>query len=179
MNTELLKQTFERAKRENGGLAQFGVAFYDRLFFKYPEVRPLFNSPPAEQQKKLVASIGAIVAGAERPDTLAPYLHAMGVRHNAYKVKENYYPAVAENLVAVPSQHLSREGQWTDEMKQTWDAALALVCQLMIEAANNPQKYEHELLAVGYQSDGFRYKPGHNMLAPERSAPAQQRSSRV
>jgi hemoglobin-like flavoprotein len=157
MKRNLLRETFDRARKENGGLTSLGMRFYARLFEKYPAVRPLFTTPPEQQHKKLMASIGAIVTAAENPTTLMPYLHAMGIRHLKYKTENAHYPAVAENLVAVLAEHLSKEGEWTEEMKQTWEDALTLVATIMIEAANDPASYQDELAQAGYAPDGFRH----------------------
>ena len=156
LNVALLRETFERVKVENGGATALGMAFYKRLFEKYPSVKPLFHTPPEEQHKKLVASLGAIVAGVEQPERLLPYLHAMGIRHLKYKTENAHYGAVGENLLAVLSEHLSKEGQWTPEMQETWEAAIGVVAKTMIEAADNPEAYKNELAKMGYEQDGFR-----------------------
>lgn len=162
LNVAIIAESFDRAKRENGGLRRLGLRFYERLFEKYPAVRPLFNTPPEEQHKKLMASIAAIVASVTNPDVMLPYLRAMGIRHNAYKTEDAHYPAVAENLLAVFEEHLSQEGEWTDEMRTHWATALNVIADVMIEAAHNPDKYKDELLAAGFQSDGFKA----NSIAP-------------
>lgn len=156
LNVELIAETFERTKRENGGTRALGLRFYERLFDKYPAVRPLFNTPPEEQHKKLMASVAAIVASVTNPDVMMPYLHAMGIRHLKYKTENAHYPAVAENLVAVLGEHLSKEGEWTEEMKQNWEMAMDTISQVMIEAADSPEKYTIELQNAGYQADGFK-----------------------
>jgi methyl-accepting chemotaxis protein len=124
INVELLRQTFERAKNENGGVRTLGLAFYERLFTKYPQVKPMFKTPPEEQHKKLMASVGAILAALTNPDALMPYLRAMGLRHVEYGTQSGHYEAVAENLVAVLGKHLSAEGEWTSEMQSAWQEAL-------------------------------------------------------
>lgn len=156
MDVALVAHTLERAKRENGGLQTLGLRFYERLFEKYPAVKPLFHTPPEEQHKKLMASIGAIVGGVTQPEKMVPYLHAMGIRHLAYKTENAHYPAVKENLLAVLAEHLSVEGEWTEAMATSWDAALDTVAGIMIEAANEPERYGQELLAAGYLPNGFR-----------------------
>lgn len=156
LNVAVVAESFERAKKENGGLRTLGLRFYERLFEKYPGVRHLFTSPPEEQHKKLMASVGAIVASVTNPEVMLPYLRAMGIRHIAYKTESGYYGAVAENLVAVLAEHLSKEGEWTDEMKTNWEEALQIISQVMIDAAANPEQYETELGAAGYQADGFK-----------------------
>lgn len=156
LNVELLRETFERAKRENGGATVLGMRFYARLFENYPAVKPLFTTPPEEQHKKLLASVAAIVGTVEKPDVLVPYLHAMGIRHLKYKTENAHYAAVAENLISVLAEHLSKEGQWTDEMKDTWQAALETVSKIMIEAADNPDMFKDELAKAGFEESGFK-----------------------
>ncbi len=156
LNTALLSDTLKRAQTENGGIRSLGLRFYERLFEKYPAVRPLFITPPEEQHKKLMASLGAIVAGVNHLDLLVPYLHAMGIRHLKYKTEPGHYAAVGENLLAVLKEHLSKEGEWTDEMQTAWAEAIEVVATVMIEAANNPAHYEDELVKAGYQPDGFK-----------------------
>jgi methyl-accepting chemotaxis protein len=156
LNVELLKETLERAKRENGGTTRLGLRFYECLFDKYPAVRPLFKTPPEEQHKKLMASVASIVASVTKPEEMLPYLHAMGIRHLAYGIENGHYPAVAENLLAVLAEHLSKEGEWTADMAETWAEALQIVANIMIEAANEPEKYTPELLKAGFLPNGFR-----------------------
>ncbi len=157
MNVELLRDTFNRVLKENGGKTAFGMRFYERLFEKYPQVKPLFTTPPEDQHKKLVASLGVIVTAVTNTDKLLPYLHAMGVRHLAYKTENGHYAAVGENLLAVMGEHLSVEGEWTDEMQESWGEAVNTVAEIMIKAADHPEEFEAELKAAGYKADGFKH----------------------
>ncbi len=156
INPDLLKENFRRVTVENGGATAFGLRFYERLFEKYPAVKPLFNTPPEEQHKKLIASVGVIVSGVTKLDMLVPYLHAMGIRHLKYKTETGHYPAVGENLVAVLGEHLSAEGEFTEDMSANWQEAIGVVANVMIEAAEAPEKYADELAEHGYQPDGFK-----------------------
>lgn len=156
MDVKLLRETFERARKENGGVTALGMRFYARLFEKYPGVKSLFHTPPEEQHKKLMASVGSIVSAVENPSALVPFLHAMGIRHLKYGTENAHYPAVAENLIAVLGEHLSKEGDWTEEMETAWKEALDTVSKIMIEAANNPEQFEEEMCLSGFSADGFR-----------------------
>jgi len=156
LNTALLAETFNRTKAENGGAQALGLRFYERLFEKYPAVRPLFSTPPEEQHKKLMASLAAIVASVTNTDKLVPYLHAMGIRHLKYKTENTHYAAVGENLIAVLGEHLSKEGEWTSEMEAAWTEAVNAVAQIMIEAADSPDKFKLEIIKAGYNPDGFK-----------------------
>lgn len=156
LNVALIAETFARAKKENGGLKALGLRFYERLFEKYPAVQPMFHTPPEEQHKKLMASLGAIVASVTNPEVMLPYLRAMGIRHNSYKTEAGHYEAVAENLIAVLTEHLSKEGEWTEEMQANWAEALTVISGVMIDAAAHPEQYQADLMAAGYQGDGFK-----------------------
>jgi hemoglobin-like flavoprotein len=155
-NVEVLVETFERVKKENGGPRKLGLRFYERLFEKYPQVRPLFKTPPEQQHVKLLASVAAIVASLKDPERLMPYLRAMGIRHVAYGTLDGHYGAVGENLVAVLGEHLSAEGEWTEEMAEAWKTALQVVSEVMIDAAAHPEQYAAELRGAGFKLDGFR-----------------------
>ncbi len=41
-------------------------------------------------------------------------------------------------------------------MKTAWEDALKVVSDVMIEGANNPEKYKDELAKAGYEADGFK-----------------------
>ncbi len=155
LNVALLTESFERAKRESGGTTSLGMSFYKRLFEKYPSVKPLFTKPPEVQHKMLMSALATIVAQADQSDQLVPYLHALGIRHLLYKTENAHYSAVAENLLAVLREHLSKEGEWTDAMQETWTAAIALIVKVMMEASNNPEAYAEELANHGYGPNGL------------------------
>ena len=140
VDKQVLVSTLERAKSENGGLDAMGHRFYERLFERYPAVRPLFTSPTSEQQKKLIASINIIVQNVDNTEKLLPYLKDMGARHVGYGTENAHYGAVKENLMAVMKEHLSKEGEWTDEMQSNWDAAIDVVAEVMIQGADEHQK---------------------------------------
>ena len=65
-NTELLEQSFNLlAPRAEELVARF----YDRLFFRYPAVRPLFaHTQPKQQQTKLLASLKLVVNNLRKPE---------------------------------------------------------------------------------------------------------------
>jgi hemoglobin-like flavoprotein len=96
-----------------------------------------------------------------RLEEVVPYLHAMGIRHLAYGTETGHYAAVGENLLAVLQEHLSKAGDWTPEMQETWSEAVNAVAQVMVEAAEHPENYRSEMTQAGYEPDGFR-KPSDN-----------------
>ncbi len=170
LDVALLGQTWQRAKNEGGGLTALGMRFYKRLFDKYPAIKPLFKNPPEVQHKKLMAAVGVVIASVTKPEQMMPYLHASGIRHLKYQTVSEHYPAVQENLVAVLKEHLSKDGEWTEAMEENWNAALKVVSDVMIEAAENPAQYTTEIKTAGYQADGFRGDSDEPWLLKESAA---------
>jgi hemoglobin-like flavoprotein len=80
----------------------------------------------------------------------------MGIRHLRYKTETAHYPIVGENLLTVLGEHLKKEGEWTAEMEQAWKEAINVVATVMIEAAENPDKYKDDLVQHGFEADGFK-----------------------
>ena len=64
--------------------------FYERLFAIDAKLRTLFPATDmADQGKKLMASLGFVVHGLDRADTILPQVRALAKRHVNYGVKEH------------------------------------------------------------------------------------------
>ena len=135
---ELLEESFAALAPQGEALA---ARFYERLFDKYPEVKPLFEGIPIDgQQKKLLASLVLLVQNLHKPEILKDYLYSLGARHVQYGVIEAHYPLVAENLLAVMAEFAGE--LWTDEVKQAWQNTLNTVATIMIEANESTEMSE-------------------------------------
>src|SRR5258708_10086493 len=55
--------------------------FYERLFEIAPAVKPLFHGDMAEQRRKLMATLAAVVAGLGNIETVLPAASALAKRH--------------------------------------------------------------------------------------------------
>jgi hemoglobin-like flavoprotein len=74
--------------------------FYDRLFEIAPEVKPMFHAADmAEQRRKLMATLGLVVTGLSRLDTVLPAASALAKKHVGYGVKDEHYPIVGSALL--------------------------------------------------------------------------------
>jgi hemoglobin-like flavoprotein len=135
MNAQLLRESLDRAKKENGGIDALGIRFYNRLFEQYPSVRPMFPEKMEAQASKLMAAVAWIVANVENAEVFKPYVEEMAVRHLQYGTLEAHYPAVGENLLAVLEEHLSVEGDFSAETKAAWAGAYGAIQFIMIEKA--------------------------------------------
>jgi methyl-accepting chemotaxis protein len=124
----LIRRSFEALAPRASELVR---RFYEELFRRYPQVKPLFaNTRPEEQQKKLLAALTLTVNNLDRPQVLAKTLAELGSRHQQYGAEPAHYDAVAGVLLDV-MQELAGE-LWTDEVGAAWGAALGLVKETML-----------------------------------------------
>ena len=89
------------------------TVFYDRVFALAPSVRPLFHGDMAEQRRKLVAMLAAVVNGLGDLPSILPAASALAKRHVGYGVKAEHYPVVGEALLWTLERGLGPN--WTAE----------------------------------------------------------------
>jgi len=131
LNVELLEKSFALVAPKGDALV---VRFYERLFQAYPSVKPLFkNASPAEQRKKLLASLVLVIQSLRRPDQLTKALRALGARHVGYGAQPAHYDAVAETLLAVLAEFAG--AAWTPAVRRAWTEALGAIKTIMLEGA--------------------------------------------
>ena len=131
LNVELLEQSFKLVAPKGEALVS---RFYERLFQKYPSVKPLFaHTSLAEQKKKLLASLVLVIQNLRRPDKLTEVLQALGARHVDYGAQPAHYDAVGENLLAVLGEFAGPA--WTPEVKQAWTEAYGAITTIMLQGA--------------------------------------------
>lgn len=108
--------------------------FYRRLFALDPGLRPLFaRSDMAEQGKKLMASLAFVVGGLRNAGTIVPAAEPLARRHVGYGVKPGHYRTVGAALIETLDEGLG--DAFTDEVREAWIAAYALLSGVMIGAA--------------------------------------------
>jgi len=92
LKVELLEKSFQIVA-PNG--EQLAVRFYQRLFQKYPAVRPLFAQVHIQQQqKKLLSALVLVLGNVRKPEKLKAALMELGAKHVAYGVVPGHYAAV-------------------------------------------------------------------------------------
>jgi|KBSSwiStaDraftv2_1062776.scaffolds.fasta_scaffold98840_1 hemoglobin-like flavoprotein len=130
MDVALLRSSFTGLQPSADALAR---RFYARLFATYPQVRPMFQATDfAEQRRKLMASVAAVVAMVDRPEALEPVLAAMGRQHAELGVQPQHYDYVGASMLAAMADECG--DAWTPELSRTWDAALRYVSARMLAA---------------------------------------------
>ncbi len=107
--------------------------FYNRLFEIAPQTRPLFHSDIAEQRRKLMATLGAVVNGLKDLDAILPAAKALAVKHVRYGVTAAHYKPVGEALIWTLEQGLGRD--FTSEVRGAWLAAYGALSGVMIAEA--------------------------------------------
>ncbi|VAW58123.1 Methyl-accepting chemotaxis protein I (serine chemoreceptor protein) [hydrothermal vent metagenome] len=112
---------------------ELGRKFYDELFKRAPQVKPMFEkTTPAEQQKKLLSALKLVVENVRKPETLAPALSAMGERHQVYGALPEHYPVVVSTLIDVMKE--VAEEAWTSNIEIAWTQALDVIARIMLNA---------------------------------------------
>lgn len=112
--------------------------FYGRLFEIDPGTQSLFGrTDMAEQGRKLMATLGVVVAGLSQPATIIPAAEALARRHVGYGVTEAQYASVGAALLWTLGQGLGEA--FTPEVAASWAAAYAMVAAVMLAATRGGQ----------------------------------------
>jgi nitric oxide dioxygenase len=112
---------------------QAAALFYGRLFEIAPEIKPLFRGDMAEQGRKLMATLGAVVNSLGNLEAILPAASALAQRHVGYGVKAADYVPVGAALLWTLEKGLGE--RWTPQLAQAWGAAFALLSDYMIGEA--------------------------------------------
>jgi methyl-accepting chemotaxis protein len=132
---EVIENTFSQLADKGDKLVE---RFYNLLFERFPDVKPLFaNVDQKEQEKKLLASLALVVNNIRKPEVLGPALEKLGKNHQGYGAVAEHYPAVAGVLLEVMNE-LAGE-LWTTEVEQAWTNALNTVAAAMLDAYDNSE----------------------------------------
>ncbi|MET0340240.1 MAG: globin domain-containing protein [Polyangiales bacterium] len=103
--------------------------FYEILFTRYPEVRPLFGRDQTMQGAMLQTALTSVLERLEDAPWLASTLGAMGRKHLDYGVTYEMYDWVGECLLATLAE-IAGEG-WTPAVAAQWTEAYGAIAGLM------------------------------------------------
>ena len=110
--------------------AEIGRHFYDGLFVRHPDVRPLFPADMAGQQRKLETAIELVVRRLGDQETLVPLLEDLGRRHADYGVLPEHFEAVGHQLLTT-LEALSGP-TWNDDLRRAWAHAYDRIAHVMV-----------------------------------------------
>lgn len=136
---ELLRSSLELVLERQPAITK---QFYEILFVRYPQVRPLFGRNAAQAQEQMLQeAIVAVVDHVEDAAWLTSTLGALGQKHVDYGVTPAMYDWVADSLIATLAEIAGSD--WTPALQAAWSEALLAIRDLMLagaaEAARAPQ----------------------------------------
>lgn len=127
----LVESSFAKIKLYKTPFTEY---FYNQLFDKNPELRPLFAHTSIEaQSKKLFAALVLLVENLRHPKELERILLPLGQRHKDYGVIPKHYPIIGSVLLD-SLRHFLKEN-WTSEISEAWEETLGNVVEAMLIGA--------------------------------------------
>ncbi|MEQ6341966.1 MAG: methyl-accepting chemotaxis protein [Gammaproteobacteria bacterium] len=135
-DVSIIEKTFNRLSPKGDYLVK---RFYEELFERYPQVKPLFGKISIhEQQRKLLAALSLVVKNIRNPESLGEILSGLGKKHQKYGAKKEHYQAVVETLLDVMAEVAG--DAWTDKVHAAWSGALNTVTSIMLKAYSQENK---------------------------------------
>lgn len=124
---DLIQGSFEDITEAPGEAA---AIFYADLFSRAPQVKALFVEDMDRQGRKLINTLGAVVAQLDMLDLLVPMLRDLALRHVAYGVQPKDYAPVGEALGTMISKCC--RSMPDPECSAAWLAAYSHLAETMI-----------------------------------------------
>lgn len=93
------------------------TSFYEELFARRPDLRPLFPAELVAQRKKLAGAIGLAVGTLRKPAALVPVLRDLGRRHASYGVVSSHFEPVGGSLLVALAIH---DPEWSADVRRAW-----------------------------------------------------------
>ena len=113
-----------------------GALFYERLFDRNPELRPLFKHDMRIQGVKLMTMLAMVVYNLHEPGQVLPAVRDLGARHVGYGVKLADYDALKEALLWTLEQALGED--FTPEVREAWSTCYHELADEMKATASEP-----------------------------------------
>jgi hemoglobin-like flavoprotein len=107
--------------------------FYEILFERYPQARPLFGQSTERQEEMLTRALVAVIERVEDGAWLTQTLNALGAKHSDYGVTDEMYPWVGDALLAT-LEEVAAEA-WTPRVAAAWTQAYGAIAGLMMDGA--------------------------------------------
>lgn len=126
----LVKDTFHKL----APIAEQAAAiFYARLFELDPSLRSLFHGDMIDQGRRLMSTLAVTVGMLHRIELMIPEIRDLGASHARYGVAERHYATFGAALLWTLEKGLGPS--LTDEAREAWTSAYALVAHEMVEGA--------------------------------------------
>lgn len=108
--------------------------FYEILFERYPQVRPMFGASTKKQEEMLTRALAAVIDHLDDGPWLADTLRALGAKHVGYGVTDEMYEWVGDALIRALSEVAAEE--WTPRVSKAWTDAYTAIVSFMLEGAH-------------------------------------------
>ncbi len=133
LNVALLRESFDLVLEREPNLTH---RFYDNLFSRHPQAKPLFHrSPRATQEKMLADALVSVIDHLEDAPWLVEKLGAIGIKHVEYGVTPERYPWVGDALLATLADVAGPD--WNDELAREWAAAYGAITAMMLDGTRS------------------------------------------
>jgi hemoglobin-like flavoprotein len=127
LNVPLLRSSFELVVERQPQLTH---RFYEILFERYPQAKPLFGrNATAVQEKMLTDALVAVMDHLEDAPWLTNTLKQLGAKHVSYGVTDEMYGWVGASLLATLAE--VAQDDWTPALETAWSDAYGAIAGLM------------------------------------------------
>ena len=135
LDTQSLRSSFDLALVREPRLTH---TFYEELFARHPDARPLFErTDMASQEQMLAEALVAVMDHLEDVPWLQSTLAGLGAKHASYGVTAEMYDWVGESLVATLAA--ANGGEWTTAVAAAWQDAYAAIASMMLAGYPAPR----------------------------------------
>ncbi len=128
MDVELVQNTWRKIE----GSTEFAIDFYNKLFYLYPALRPLFKENIQMQARKVTAHFAYVINNIKNWEQVKPEIIALGRRHVKYEVQPEHYSHVADALFFALKAHLKED--WNSQVQIAWLKFYTTVTDEMLRA---------------------------------------------
>ncbi len=128
LDVNLLRQSFEVVATAN---PRFVARFYEILFERHPQARPLFPANGmVRQEEMLTGALVAVLDHLEDAPWLQDTLGALGAKHVGYGVTREMYDWVGASLLATLGEVAGPA--WTPELQAAWGEAYGAIVSMTL-----------------------------------------------
>ncbi|WP_058553848.1 globin domain-containing protein [Thiohalocapsa sp. ML1] len=107
--------------------------FYQRLFTRHPELRPLFKGDLDRQTALFATMLNTVVSSLENREPVVVLIKAVGARHVGYGVADADYDKFADALLE--SFALALGERFTPRTRTAWEQVFAELAATMRQGA--------------------------------------------
>lgn len=103
--------------------------FYDELFTRKPQLRPMFTNNLEGTKTKLLQTLEWIVNNLDRPAEVRAQARSLGKKHEGYGVTPEHYVVARDTLVFAMGKVAG--DRWTRDLEADWTLSFDLLAAMM------------------------------------------------